>query len=536
MKSLIQRSKDNVKFLEKNIDKKFEDFFKNNEGLLYDVSLQDLLTWTIGARKIKGEKFSFDGRPYLNQIYKDEDYYELNIVKPRQMEVTEFALNWLLYNLIKNPFTVGLYMSDRQDHVRIFSKLRLQSGAIEQSDYLKSKVPKNEHNVSWQPFKNGSHLYMLSAWGDFEAARSIPVDFAVVDEMQSVNVEALPVLKESMSKSRFRKIVKIGTGGDEGDDWWNEWHNGTQYYWEWGSVNTDRSHGSWLRMPNTEIVPMIKSYRLNQYMARWIPEASIEYKRRTYTPRRFANEVEGWWYKGMRRPLIEKEIRNLFDRSLDFTLHENVDHTMPVFLGVDWGGGTQAFTVAWIWQLVNEAVPRFKLLYVTKITEPSTEKQADMVSELMDKYQVDQAVMDSGGGTRQVEKLSKKYGSRIYKCHYRYNSEDPFEPISSEYRINVDRTWIIETLIDLINRPEESPAYPKGIPRIHIPAKNLENIEWIIDHFTCIEAETSESSGKSFVKYIHSEETNDDALHAAGYAYLAWLVSKGANWTWARFG
>ena len=49
-----------------------------------------------------------------------------------------------------------------------------------------------------------------------------------------------------------------------------------------------------------------------------------------------------------------------------------------MYLGVDWGGA-QAYTVAWIWQLVAEAIPRFKVLYVTRIEESSTEKQADII-------------------------------------------------------------------------------------------------------------------------------------------------------------
>ena len=533
MTSLIRRNKENIKFLEKQVNEEFEKFLKKKKHLLYEPP-DDPFAWAAEVRTLKGAPFTFENRKYLEKIYRDTSP-EINIVKPRQMEVTEFGLNWLLFNLTKYPFTVGLYMSDRQDHVSIFSKLRL-SEAIEQSDYLKSQVPKNKHNISWQPFLNNSHLWMYSAWGDFEAARSIPVDFAVVDEMQSVNVEALPVLKESMSRSKFKRIIKIGTGSDEGDDWWKEWHEGTQLYWEQEAINADHSRGAWLRVPNTPEVPGITSYKINQYMATWITAKSIEDNRRKYTPRRFANEVEGWWFKGARRPIIEREIRTLFDKGLDIALHENVDHTMPVFLGVDWGGGTEALTVVWIWQLVNKGAPRFKLLYLEKIEDPSTENQADRVIKLIDDYQVDQAVMDSGGGTRQVEKLSKRYGQRVFKCHYRYNSENPFEMISSEQRVNVDRTWIIETIIDLINRPEDSPNYPKGIPRMHLPFKNPEKIEWIIDHFTCIEAEMSEAAGKSFVRYTHPESTMDDALHACGYAYLAWLVSKDSRWTWGSFG
>ena len=71
-------------------------------------------------RKIQGQNFSFEGREYLKQIYSNQNK-RVMIVKPRQMEITEFALNWLLFHLEKNPNTVGLYLTDRQKHVSVFS-------------------------------------------------------------------------------------------------------------------------------------------------------------------------------------------------------------------------------------------------------------------------------------------------------------------------------------------------------------------------------------------------------------------------------
>lgn len=481
-------------------------------------------------RWIKGEPFSLEGREYLHDIYRD-DSREVNIVKARQMEVTEFALNWLLYNLLLHPFLVGLYMSDRQDHVKIFS--RRVGSAIEESPLLKSLTVSGRGNLAWKPFRNGSQLHMLSAWGDFEAARSIPVDFAVVDEMQSVNVEALPVLKEALSKSRYGKLVKIGTGSDEGDEWWNEWHRGTQMFWN-KELEKIGKPAKWDRTPNAPAVDGVLSFRLNQDMAPWLDPERIALKKRSYSPRRFANEVEGWWFKGMRKPILEKEMRTLFDRNIAFTPSEEVDHTMPVYMGIDWGGGTQAFTVPWIWQLTGEKAPRFQLLYTTKITERSTEKQADMMINLIDKYDPKRVVIDEGGGTRQVEKLSKQFGDRVIKCHFRQKPGDPFEKISGENRVNVDRTWMIECIIDLIQRPEEFKDFPHPIPRIQIPARNLEDVEWIMDHFTCIEAESVDTGTGTYTKYDHPEETNDDALMACGYALMAWQYDLETVYHWER--
>jgi hypothetical protein len=108
----------------------------------------DPVQWTEQIRKIQGASFSFADRPYLLPLYRDTNK-DIYIVKPRQMEITEYSVNWLLYNLTKNPGTVGLYITDRQDHVSVFSKLRLRNWGIDQSPILKSMIWKG--NVSWQP-------------------------------------------------------------------------------------------------------------------------------------------------------------------------------------------------------------------------------------------------------------------------------------------------------------------------------------------------------------------------------------------------
>jgi hypothetical protein len=307
-------------------------------------------------------------------------------------------------------------------------------------------------------------------------------------------------------------------------------HRGTQYTWNPDVIDRFGRRGDWAQIPNTIPVPDVSSYSITNNLATWIDPVEIQYKQKTMTPRSFTNEVVGWWYRGLRRPLVAKEIQNLFDRNLEMQEEIKTDETWPTFMGIDIGGGTSAYTIAWIWQLVKKSAPRFKVLNVVKIDDPSTEKQADKLANLIDKYKVYQVVSDAGGGIRQVQKLSERYKHRFFKCHYRYDANNPYEIIDSEMRVNVDRTWIIETIIDLIKRPEDHPDYPMGVPRIQIPYKDPEKIEWIIDHFTCIEAETAENNGRQYVRYTHGAETNDDSLHAAGYAYIAWLVWQKNQW------
>ena len=492
---------------------------------------RDPVKFTRYTRVLDGKKFSFKDRSYLLDIYRD-CAKEVYIAKGRQTEITEFAINWLLHRLVTNPETVGLYLTDRDSHVRIFSEDRLKNKALRTSTSLQQAASLDSHTLHKQVFENGSVLYMFSGWGKFEQARSIAADFVVIDEAQEVNISEIDVVREAMSHSKFGQMRVIGTGSDEGSSWEKLYSSGKCLEWDilkqkWIAKNPQARNNS---------------YHIPQSITPGVTPDMIELKRATAkSPRRFTTEVLGWWYRGMRKPLLAQDIQALMDRNIDFTGAADVNHDLgPVYIGVDWGGGTQAFTVAWVWQLIHSDVPRFKLLYVKKYDaeeDRSTEVQARKVSRLIDVYEADRVVMDAGGGPYQVEILSKRYAERVYRCNYMARPEFPFEPISSEHRINVDRTWIIETIIDLITRPETRSDFTHPIPRIIIPgvAERMEEVEWIVDNFTCIEAETTEAMGKSRAVYTHPDDTMDDCMHACCYAYLAYLLDVKTKVSWVRF-
>ena len=457
----------------------------------------NIVPWTEKIRTLNRKPFSFENRDYLLQIYRDEAK-EIYITKGRQTEMTEFALNWLLYKLANNSGTVGLYMSDRDSHTSKFSKLRLKDRAIGQSKILQSIIPINKHSSTTQPFANGSVLYMHSAWGEFDQARSIPADFVVVDEIQSVDVKEIDVLQETLSHSDFGYLIGIGTGSEEGSDWHKLWQTGNQYSWD---VNSKL----WIpKRPENST----HSYHLPQTIVPWFTPEDIEKKRLKMTKRRFTTEVMGGWHKGAKKPILESDIRALFNRNFSLIPGNQVDKSKgKVFMGVDWGGGTNAFTVPWIWQCLYDKIPIFKVLYTSKIEETSIEKQVQMISRLIEDYDVDHIVIDAGGGPYQVQKIEERYADKAVKCSYMNRPSNPLNDskLISDNHYVIDRTFVIDTIIDLIKRPYIKEDFT--IPKILIPAKNMQRIEWIIDRFTCIESETiSLRSGQDYTRYFHDNE------------------------------
>lgn len=102
-------------------------------------SLQDPVAWTLHHRTLKGQPFTFQDRDYMLPVYRNR-HPKVIVVKARQLELTEFAVNWLLFNLMNYPYTTGLYTSRRFDQISRFSKDRLKK-AVKESPTLRDSVP-----------------------------------------------------------------------------------------------------------------------------------------------------------------------------------------------------------------------------------------------------------------------------------------------------------------------------------------------------------------------------------------------------------
>ena len=126
----------------------------------------NLWDWSLKVRRIKKEPMTFEERQYLKQIYLD-DAKELDVVKGRQTELTEYGVNWLLYCLSQNAMTIGLYTTDRFSHLREFSNIRIKKWALQDSEILQKLAPSRTHTVTLLPFSNGSILLMHSAFQGF---------------------------------------------------------------------------------------------------------------------------------------------------------------------------------------------------------------------------------------------------------------------------------------------------------------------------------------------------------------------------------
>jgi hypothetical protein len=489
---------------------------------------QDPVEWALRCRILKGAAFTFQDRDYLLPIYRDP-HRRVVVAKARQMEMTEWIVNWLLYQLTTNPNTTAIYTAPRMDQVSRFSRDRLRK-AIWDSPVLRhvvieSKDVEGQPAISRIPFDNGSLCYMYSGWGDFSAIRNIPADFAAVDEAQDVSSEALPVLTETMAHSSFGRMVIVGTSSDAGSQFDQRWQESDMKEW-------DSDAKAWV--PQKPQNRSYSGYHMTQEMAVWItklpPEDvnSIPYKRAHYLPRLFQNEVLGLFYRGLRKPLITQDLMEC--RDFESTMFQALNAPYVSYAGIDWGGGEFSFTLIWI--MAMDELDRWRLLYVHKFDERDPMKQVATIGNLINLFNVKQAVADMGYGAVQVSELQKKFADRVLGCHYIRRPELPLEMKHrdeageriAQMILLADRSFWIETALDVIKRtgPDGKPT-----PRLVLPWQRPEEVEWLIDHFTCLEMEEQETvAGKKYHHYTHPEGQPDDAYHSFVYALIAYHARK----------
>ena len=473
----------------------------------------DPVKWAEQVRVLKGEPFSFDGRPYLPQIYRDKAQ-EVYIAKGRQTECSELLVNLQLYFASTLPNTVHLYVADRQSHTSKFSKLRVRDWAIKPSAALDEIAPWRGHTAETLPLRNGSIIYYHSAWSDFEEARSVPADFTYLDEIQSVSVGEISVLLETLGHSKHGRLIGVGTGAARDSDWHRLHSSGTRYEWD-GSKWAARGD------PDARV----HSYTIPQTIVPWVTEQQLAEKRSKYTPARYAMEVLGEFPRGAEKPLTEELVRRCLDRSLSYEPAASVRERRErnalgtLLCGIDWAAGGASSTVIMTAEVTDEDGPRLKALNITRIDAPDVRAHAEAACSLIDEYEPDYSVMDAGGNASAVQDVERRYGSMVRKCIFMSRPAEPWklDELHSRNIVKIDRTFAFERYIDLIARPDG-----KGNARLALPYERPEETDWIVDQYTAVEARSSRlASGEHHTIYGKPEERQYDALLAGIYAFAA---------------
>ena len=513
------------------------------------LSAVDPVTWTENRRILKGKPFSFEKRDYLLQPYRD-DYPNLIFMKGRQVEMSEFSMNWLLRKLDKYPYTVGLHAFPRATQAQRFSKQRLES-AINDSEYISKWYDDKNSEQTMRKFTkeplNGLipyNFYMLGATWESrkdtvgDAARSVSLDFIVYDERQDHPNDVETVLGEGASHSEYKQTLTLGTPKLPGIQFDQEWEASNKMYWyvkcpncgreapitmeniletDPGSgeyyygcpecrAEIDRNNGRWLET-NPQKHPEYHGYHINQLMVNWISANEIIRKKNSvsYPKRRFYNEVLGESYGGDDIPItiamMEECCKN------EYRLGE-IDGE-PLYAGIDWGAAS--------WCVLQDK--HHRLIDCLMTSEKDPRSHTKKIAEFLSKYKgyVKKIVCDAGPDITRyysLKDMCKEAGIKasVYACYYTTPpAKTEIQWNEKENNVTVGRSESIEKVIDEIHDGNfVIPGYDK----------NTERVDTLMEHFTNIAAERTQSkSGNEFILYVNTGP--DHFLHAKIYSDIA---------------
>ena len=364
-------------------DQVVEDHDGYDEGEHYLLSPSDFAATAIQIPvKGKVQPFTFDNRPYLPRIY-DTTAKRRLLVAGRQTEKSTTLGNICLGNMCITSAFRALYVAPTAEQSRNFSKDRIQE-PIDISPALQAYTnTKLTNAMAEKKFVNHSVMRMRYAYLTADRVRGIPADLILVDELQDILTDNLPVIEECASHSAFKEFIYSGTPKSEDntiEHYWgnystqNEWvvpcdRHGVpkdQSTWHWNVLDEDnigkkglicdvcgepidpyRPEAQWAAMnpideENKNRV-IYEGYRLPQLMVPWIlldEWDDILRKQERYGRAQFFNEVLGRSYDSGERPITKGQLRACCTPDIrlgDLEHYFQFAQNKPIWAGIDWG-------------------------------------------------------------------------------------------------------------------------------------------------------------------------------------------------------
>ncbi len=540
-----------------------EDVLRKRQTALIGVRPSEFVEFSIKIPDKKAQKhvnFSFEGRRYLKLPY-DTPAKRTLFKCGRQVEKSTFLGNKsLAYAAINNAFNI-LYVSPTNQQTKVFSQDRLKE-PMETSDILRAwTTTKLSDNVFLKKFINRSQITLRYAYHNADRTRGIPADLILIDELQDVMTDNIPIIEECASHSPFKIFLYSGTPksfDNAIEHYWskfstqNEWtvpcdrHGvpGDPSTWHWNvlgerniglkglicdkcgeQIYAMRPEAQWsslnpkVRRPPQEGGLGDKAYegfRVPQLMVPWLDWDEILVKRKTYPLSQFYNEVLGESHDSGTRPLTRQDI---IDNCIEgfFMTPEKLAEvkgilggTSPVFAGIDWGTGEGSYTVLSLGAYLNG---KFTIFYIHRFEGQETEPQVqlELIETLMKYWNVNLIGADYGGGFDRNDHLQRKLGKdRVVKYQYSQpGTKTKWQP--DLHRFLVHRTEVMSDIFSAIKR-RDFIRFP-DFQGFETPfAKDMLNIF----------SEYNEQLRQ--IQYQKSPSATDDSFHSITLCILASLL------------
>ena len=525
---------------------------------IFKAKPSDFTRFAITVRVVKEgcpptmEKFSFSERKYLKRIY-DTPSRRVILKCGRQVEKSTTVGNTILaYSCILPGFQT-LFVSPSQDQTKVFSRDRLKE-PMETSDILKQwTTQKLADSISLKKFLNRSQVTLRYAFHNADRVRGIPADMIILDEIQDIQLDHLPVILECASHSPYKIFKFSGTPKSLDNSieyYWSEYSTQNEWVvpcrahgtpknpssWHWnilgernigktglicdrcgGPIHPTDPGATWASMnrhPNAE--EPYEGFRIPQLMVPWIPWNEILDKWTHYSRAKFYNEVLGLSFDSGTRPLSRQNVIDSCDPAIKMNDPEFMAEfrrglkNHPIYMGVDWGTGEGSFTVMTLGAYVDGL---FTIFYVHRFIGAETEPQEQLrlIKKMIRAWNVRRVGVDYGGGFYQNDELIRTFGNeRIYKYQY-LNPRRKVQWEGELKRWLVNRSEVMSDIFNAIKR-RDCFRFPRWEDFENPYSKDMLNI-------------FSEYNEQRRVDtYKHAKGKPDDTFHSIVYCFLASMI------------
>jgi hypothetical protein len=494
--------------IEKDFEKIRRQLADESEDTVKELDLSDPITFTekyipVPQSAPKSQTtWEFNKRPWLHQLYRDTNR-RIIVVKGRQMEMSEFIVNQIIYHALKFP-GIHTYSSATDEKVRRFSNDRLRLQILRSSVLAPLLKEAEVHRMVFGP----SIIYLATAQNEFRSLLGIHSSQTLwLDEFQDTQGDALPMAEELLSHSEQKLLRIVGTPRLEGSMFYKYFNRSNKMEWR-------GEPASW-QITNQADHLAFTGYHISQLLGLAtgvIKQEDLDLKLREYPRQRYVNEVLGEFYAGLGRPLTEEMIEML----LDSTLHKGeFNRGETLLMGIDWGQGVADTAVVITRPVLIEApmTYRYDIIFAEKLTAFNPDDQIAKAVGYANQFLVRYVIGDFGGGWNMNNKMWTQLGPRFFQYGAVTNPAKPmqWQATGGAPMLQVDATYGMDRAIDVLS---------KGLSRARIYNEPNENStkDWLIKGLTANYPEVSEKSGNKI--WRKDPSSNDDVLKAFMFTVL----------------
>ena len=498
-----------------------------------------------GSSRTELKPFSFKGREYLKKPY-NTDASRILLMCGRQVEKSTLLGNTCLAHAALRRFFRALYVSPTQQQTETFSRDRLEAPidcSPELTQFITGKGAKTKNNVLYKKFLTGSDITLRYAFLSAARIRGVSADMLMIDELQDILTDIIPVIEEALSHSEYKIFRYSGTPKSLDNTiayYWerfstqNEWlipcdtcgskHFGSRHWNRAGMknigseglvcskclalINPQHEDAQWVSFnPKPDVPQPFEGYRITQLITPWVSWDDILNKLKIYKPQKFYNEVLGYGFDMGERPLTSADIKKCCNEAITLTNQKHVSKTTMHFAGIDWGTGENAYTVIVVGGYYGG---KFRIVYARRFEGEETDPEVTMrmVCQIIRRFRCVLVGTDYGGGFDRNAKLVRTFGvTKIIQYQYANPGEKMiFQKKLGRYMLR--RTEILYDLLEAIRRGTEF-EFPRW-SEWQLPfAKDMVSIF----------SEYNESRKQQVLNKVPG--ATDDTLHSILYCFLA---------------